>query len=266
MLGSLLPKVLFWAIFPLILVLFRRMAPPRFRATEHPYTDSQKPDPLPTGLIGSAMWAVGVGLALLYFVLKGLNSWWASLDGPSILTQYPPAVIWCFFPLFAALAIPWPLTVWYLRKVGRWEEADAIEDSSDQKGGADTFRIMKWLSIGLVGPIGILTLLAIPIHLSISGSEVRVGHYASLRTERFALSEARRLTVVNGYRLKDGTFHSAPDVIIDFADGRRLDGNQVGDGGTSIRGDVMHLLIAETGLRPEHASTTHDIPELAAEK
>lgn len=46
---------------------------------------------------------------------------------------------------------------------------------------------------------------------------------------------------------------------MDFADGRRLRGNQVGDGGTSIRGDVMQLLIAESGLTPKYAVTVEDI-------
>jgi hypothetical protein len=175
-------------------------------------------------------------------------------------------VIWCFFPLLAALSIPWPLTVWYLRKARRWEEADNIEDASDSKGGMNSFHVMKWLGIGLVGPIGFLTLLAIPIHLSISESEVRVGHYASFRAERFPLNKAKRLTIVDGYRLKDGGFRPAKDVIIDFSDGRRLRGNQVGDGETSIRSDVMQLLIAKAGLTPEHASTAEDIPALRVER
>jgi hypothetical protein len=262
MLSSLLPKAIFWIIFPLILALFRRMAPPRFRATERPYTDSQKPEPLPTGIIGSAMWAVGIGLALLFFALRALNHWWASLDGPSLLTQYASPLIWCFFPGFAALAIPWPLTVWYLRRVGRWEEADAIEDDADSKGLANSYRIMKWLSFGLVGPIALFTLPAIPIHLSITGSEVRVGHYASIRSESFRLKDARRLTIIDGYRLKDGSFQAAKDVLIDFSDGRRLRGNTVGDGDTNVPEDVLRLLIAKTGLTPEHASTEEDVPPL----
>jgi hypothetical protein len=152
------------------------------------------------------MWSLGIGFALLFFVLRGANHWWASLDGPSILTQYATPVIWCFLPAFAALAIPWPLTVWYLRKVGRWEEADSIEDSADSKGRMNSFRIIKWLSIGLVAPIAAFTLSAIPIHLSISDAEVRVGHYASFRSEVFPLDQARRLTVIDGYRLRMADF------------------------------------------------------------
>jgi hypothetical protein len=210
------------------------------------------------------MCAVGIGLALSFFLFRALNHWWASLDGPSLLTQYATSFIWCFFPGFAALAIPWPLTVWYLRKVGRWEEADTIEDDSDSKGGGNQFQIMKWLSIGVVGPIALFTLAAIPVHLSITDSEVRVGHYASIRSESFPLKDAQRLTIIDGYRIRDGSFQAARDVLIDFSDGRRLKGNAVGDGDTSVREDVLQLLIAKTGLTPEHALTENDVPPFRA--
>lgn len=252
-----LPRVLFPAILAFVLILFRRMAPPRDRIARHGYEESQVPEPLPTGVIGGTMWLLGIGLALLFFVLRDANRLWASLEGPEIVTQYATSVIWSFFPGFAALSIPWPLTVWYLRRVGRWGEADSIEDASDNKSGMDSYRVLKWLSIGLVGPIGFLTLLAIPIHLSIADSEVRVGHYASFRTERFPLNEAKRLTIVDVH---------TRDVIVDFADGRRLRGNQVGDGGTSVRDDIVKLLIAKTGLTPQHSSTVDEIPPLSAGK
>jgi len=252
-------KTIFYLFLPVVFAVFRKLAPPRIRGAEHRYDEAQVPEPLPTGLIGAAMWALGLALALLFFALKTANRWWAGLDGPSVLTQYATPWTWCFFPGFAALAAPWPATVWYLRKIGRWEEADAIEDEADSKGRANSYRVMKWLCIGVVCPIAVFTLLAIPIHLSIAGLEVRVGHFASIRSERFDLRKARRLTIVDGYRERDGTFHSAKDLIIDFTDGRRLRGNQVGDGGTNIRDDVMDMLLTKTHLTPHHASTIDDI-------
>ena len=266
MLTSWLPKVLFPAVFAVIFGIFRGMAPPKSRLAQHRWDESQGPEPLPTGIVGGAMWALAIGFVLLFFVLRGANRWWTSLDGSSILTQYAPSVIWCFFPGFAALAVPWPLTVWYLRRIGRWQEADSIQDAADSKSGMNTFQVMKWLSICLVAPIGLFTLLAIPIHLSITASEVRIGHYASLRSEVFNLKQVRRLTIVDGYRLRDGSFHPAKDVVIDFTDGRRLHGNQAGDGGTSIPGDIMQLLIEKTGLIPDHAETEEDIPVFRAER
>jgi hypothetical protein len=163
----------------LVLVLFRRIAPPRGQNMRHQWDESPVPERLPSGMISSAMGAWGSPCPSV-FVLRGLDHFWASLEGPSILTQYAPQVVWCFLSAFAALAVPWSLTVWYLRKVGGWQEADAIEDEADSKGGMNTFRVTKWLNVGLVGPIALFTFLAVPIHLSIGDSEVRVGHYASV--------------------------------------------------------------------------------------
>lgn len=209
------------------------------------------------------MWSLGIGITLSFFALRMANRSWASLDEPSVVTQFPPSVIWGFLPGFAALSIPWPLTVWYLRRVDRWEEADGIEDASDLKGGMDSFQVMKWLSLLIVGPIALLTLLAIPIHLSVRDAEVRVGHYASFRSEVFPLKEARRLTIIGPYKQKNGTVCKVADVLIDFADGRRLRGNQVGDGGTCVRSDIMRLLISKTGLIPAHAETAEEVPAFA---
>ena len=114
---------------------------------------------------------------------------------------------------------------------------------------------------GLVGPIALLTLPGIPIHLSITDSELRVGHYASIPSESFRLKEARRLTI-DGNRLNDGSLQAAKDVLIDFSDGRRLRGNAVGDGGTNVPEDLLQLLITKPGLSPEHASTEDDVPPL----
>jgi len=256
MLAAWLPRFLVPIAIALAFALFRRMAPPRARMAGHRYDASQIPEPLAAGVIGGAMWSLGIALAMLFFVLRGANHLWASLEGPSLLTQYAPQVFWCFLPGFAAVSMPWPLTVWYLRRVGRWEEADSVQDPSDSKGGFDSFRIMKWLSIGVVGPIAVLTLLAVPIHLSITDSEVRVGHYASFRPDIFPLNGARSLTIVDVHELKGDRSHQTKDVIVEFADGRRLRGNQVGDGGTSVRNDVMQLLIDKTGLTPRYSSTT----------
>lgn len=240
--------------------IFRKLAPAPTRNTN--YEERQVPEPLPTGVIGAFMWGVGIFLLLFFFLLKAANHSWAETDGSAILRLYPSAAIWCFFPGFAALAIPWPLTVWLLRRLGRTDEADNIDADSSEKVGFDSFRVMKWLSFGVVGPIAIFTLLAIPMHLSIADNEVRVGHYASLRTEVFPLNQARRATLVDGYRLRDGSFQRKRDLYVDFADGRRLDVNASGDGGSNIDDETVELLLSKTGLVATHASTREELPKI----
>lgn len=256
-----LPKALVpFAIF-FVFGLFRKLAPAPARSTN--YEEEQVPEPLPTGVIGAYMWGVGICFVLSFFLLRAANHLWADADGTAILRLYPTAATWCFLPGFAAIAIPWPLTVWLLRRSGRTDEANSIENASNERGGGvDSFKIMKWLSFGVVGPIAAFTLLAIPMHLSITDSEVRVGHYASLKTEVFPLNQARRAMLVDGYRLKDGSFQKKRDLYIDFADGRRLDVNSAGDGGTQISDGTVELLLAKTGLSLTHLSTREELPKI----
>jgi len=255
-----LPRAVVPAAIVIIFALFRRIAPAQSRLANRRYDQLQALEPLPTGVVGGAMWALGIGFALTFFLLRGANHLWAKADGQGSLTLYATPWIWCFLPFFSSLTIPWPFTVWYLRRVGRKDEADSISDAADAKCGMDTFRVMKWLGIALVGPISIFTLFAIPIHLSIGDSGVRLGHYASIRTERFPFSEAKRATIIDGYRLRDGSFQPSRDIVVDFSDGRRLRGNAVGDGGTDVEESVVQLLLDKTGLRPAHVATVEDIP------
>jgi len=110
-----------------------------------------------------------------------------------------------------------------------------------------------------VGPIAVFTLPAIPIHLSIANSEARLGHYGSLHTEIFRFDKAMRATPIDGSRDGNANFHAKRDLIIDFSDGRRLDANAAGDGGTQADDRVVQLLLARTGLHPEHAQTERDM-------
>ncbi len=98
---------------------------------------------------------------------------------------------------------------------------------------------MKWLSFFVAIPVAVLTLLAVPIHFSVRDTEIQVGHYASSRSEVFPFKNARQMTIIAPLKQKNGTVCKVADVLIDFADGRRLRGNQVGDGGTCVRDDIL---------------------------
>ena len=262
--ASWLPKILVPLSIPLVMQLLRRLAPapPPPPSTWKYDQPPQDPEPFASGIIGGFMWTIGLMLALSFFALRWANHEWAQIDGPAILRVYGTSFIWCFFPGFAALAIPWPITISLLRRLGRTDEADSISTESNRSGGIDSFRVMKWFCIGLVGPIAGFTILAIPIHMSITDSAVFVGHYAEWRSERFDLNQARRATLVDGVRYRDGSLHLQKNLYLDFADGRRLDANTAGDGGTSVPSAVVQLLLEKTRLPMQHAQTKEDIPGL----
>lgn len=195
------------------------------------------------------MWLVGVCLALSFFLFKAANYQWAQLDGPATFHLYPGNAIWCFFPGFAAVGIPWPLTIWLLRRLGRSDEADNITTESNLKGGMNSYKVMKWMIFCLIGPIGFASMLAIPIHLTITNDEARLGRYASLDEEVFRFVDARRATIINRTYRANGQINRHRDLLIDFQDGRRLDANAAGDGGTEPSEGVIQFLLAKTGLQ-----------------
>lgn len=240
-----------------VLALLRRFAPSPPPPSEHwTYSTRQWAEPLPYGVVPGFMCFLGICAAATYFFFQWANAAWAGTDGPGMLHVLAPRAYWCFFPLFGALAIPWPFTIWLLRRLGRDDEADEANSDSSAKVGANSYIAMKWLSLGLALPIGVATLLAIPIHLSLGEREARVGHYASFSEDVYPLEQATKATLVDTIGYRKGKAHHEIDLLIDFRDGRRLRANQVGDGGSSADQRVMDLLLANTHLTPQ--SVTRD--------
>ena len=160
---------------------------------------------------------------------------------------------------FAALAVPWPLTVWFLRRLGRTDEADSITAKSNAKGGMNSYVAMKWLSYGLAGPIAFFTMLALPLHLSLAEHEARLGHYAQWSPEIFRYEDAVGAYSVNGFDSK-GAEHLVWDLVIVFKDGRRLHASAENDGGEKADERVVKLLLEKTGLVPVTVDKEADIP------
>ena len=118
----------------------------------------QIPKPLPPGVIGGAMWSVGIALAMLFFVLRGANHLWVLTGRPfarNAVCSTDPLVLraWirCSVDPMASHSL-------VSAQSGPLARGCSIQDASDAKGAFDSFRVMKWLSISVVGPIAVLTL------------------------------------------------------------------------------------------------------------
>jgi hypothetical protein len=157
------------------------------------------------------------------------------------------------------LILPWITTLWLIRRFGYQGHAAEIVAEGNQKMGWDGERIMRWFVWGVIVPVAFFNVLAVPVHLSVGEDAVRVTHYAHLRPEVFRFEDARGAYTTDGYLLRDGSFQTHPDLFIDFADGRRLDANAVGDGGTVPPQKLVNLLLARTHLEPAHVRTESDI-------
>jgi hypothetical protein len=197
------------------------------------------------------MWGFGIALSLTYFLLRWLNHLWASMDGPALLRLNASQAYWWFLSLFGAICIPWPLRLWLLRRMGRRDEADSIQERSSSQAGMDTYAVLTFMSWWFVLPIALASLLAVPIHMSITDKKVIVGHYGRLQPEVYPLSDARRAVLTDTRKIEHHSLATRSNLTLYFADGRHLDANAVADGRESANPEVVRLLLELTGLQPE---------------
>jgi hypothetical protein len=215
---------------------------------------------LPTGAFSAITIATGLTIAVGgYFALRAINHLFAKSDGAALAQAFPVSVTWCFLPGFAAIAIPWPLTIAVLRRSAYRVEAEYIEAQNNSKAGFDCFRVMVGMNLFLVLPIAVFTFLALPERLTLTEQNILWTHYASLRPEVFNYEDVVRLTTVRGYKLRDGSFKAHKDLIIDFKDGRRLSANATGDGGSEPSAEEIQVILEKTGLVPNEVRTQDEI-------
>jgi MFS family permease len=237
--------------------LFRRWAP-RDEQAEAVVDNGKR---LPFGAAGACMWIAAIVIAAGgFFLLYGANRLWASWDKQALLILYPPSVIWCFAPGFAAMLLPYFLVLWSLRKLDYAGQAAEIVAKGNAKINVDGERVMGWLGWIVVLPIFLFTIPAIPTHLSVESDAVRVTHYAHIAPEVFSFADARSAWFVDGYALRDGMFKSDPDLIIDFVNGRRFRATAMSDGGDPPSPQLVSDLLARISLQPNHVQTEKDIP------
>jgi hypothetical protein len=215
---------------------------------------------LPTGVFSAITIAIAVTIALGgYFGLRGINYLFAKSDGAALAQTLPSPFIWCFLPGFAALAIPWPLTIALLRRSSYRDDAAYIESEASSKSGFNCYRVMVGMNLFLVLPIAIGTLLALPQRLTFTEQDMLWTRYASLKPELFTYSDVVRLTTVHGYKLRDGGFKAHRDLLLDFKDGRTLNANAVGDGDTEPSAEKIRIILSKTGLIPGEARTKDEL-------
>jgi hypothetical protein len=123
-------------------------------------------------------------------------------------------------------------------------------------------RVMHGLGWFVILPILLFTVPEIPAHLSVINNQVRVTHYGHIKPDVYPLADARKAWWVDGYILRDGTFKSSPDLLIDFADGRRFRATAMSDGGDPPPQQLVNLLLSLTpGLDPIRVRTESAIPK-----
>src|ERR1051326_1742064 len=181
--------------------LMRKYLPVRVTGDERPLSAAEY------DTFNRIYWIVGVGMFLVFIVfaivsyrlLVVANQYFANSDGSAQFQLLPEKAIWGFFPGFGGICFCWEITrfLWSLF-VGR-DKVHRYGMWSNNKNGFNATKVLRWAGLLLAVPIGILTLLALPIHSSVQDRGIADRSYASLKTRSLNYADARRLIVVRGY-------------------------------------------------------------------
>jgi len=216
-------------------------------------------------------WIVNVGMffvfiafsAISYKILAFTNQYFADADGIAQFQILPVKVIWGFFPGFGGICFCWEITLFLWSFLAGREKVHRYEMWSNEKNGFDGTKVMRWFGSLLVLPIGILTLLAVPVHSSVQDQGIADRSYATLKSTHLKYSDARRLIGVRGYRDRDGKFNPAAEILIDFADGHRWS-SLISDPKPNFEPGLLEFLQQKTGLQVEYVEDKKDISALQA--
>ena len=200
--------------------------------------------------VNLSMAVVGILVALAtHAALVAGNRFFATRSDQIDLVLYPSHAIWWFFPGFAALCLSWEivLRLWMLFAPSR---AIAYRDAATRS--FDSTLILRWLAVLIVLPLGLVSVLALPIHTTLTRTYIDQGHFASFRREVLPFANAKDLTLFDGYTLRDGSFQPGAGILIRFKDGRIWNSTNVGVGNGPVDARVLGILAKNSGLPVQH--------------
>jgi hypothetical protein len=245
--SSILGRIAVPVAIAVVFSLARRFMPPP-RSETITFEDARRFSRL-QWLIGGIMIVVAilVGLAS-YEAFVWMNRTLASRDGVSEFLLLPNHWIWFFFSFFGAICLTWELTLCLWILLGDRSQAQKYETWSNDKTGFNATRVLRLMIFVIALPIGLATLLALPIHTSLSETGLRIGHFGTLTPRYHPYSEVRGITVTQGLRLRDGTLQNRPAIVLDFADGDRWSSADNRDPQRGIDPRMLNFLQGKTNL------------------
>jgi len=217
-------------------------------------------------LVGAGMVVIGAIFACVsYAALLKTNRFIASFDRPANFWIWPQSAIWWFFPGFGALTLSWELVLQVWARFGDRDEAQLYSYWSNQKVGFNSTKSLRWMAILIALPIGIFTVLALPMHTALRQNDIKDCGYAFAPCKVYRYADAQRMTVIEGFRQRDGTLTRRAGIVIDFSDARRWSSADNGDFKKFVDPDFAMFLATKTNLPFRYLQTEAEIPPLAEE-
>ncbi len=212
--------------------------------------------------VGVSMLAVGVLFAWsVHAAFVWLNRFIATANGPADFRLWPQSAIWWFFPGIGGLTLCWEITLQLWSHFGNQDDANLYAYWSNQRTGFDATRLLRWMAVLIALPIGVLTILALPMHTVFRQNDIRDCGYAFAPCKVYRYADARRMTIIEGFRDRDGKLIERAGIVIDFSDGRRWSSADVGDFNKTVDPAFADLLTRKTKLPFNYAQTEADIPQ-----
>jgi len=245
-----------------VFALLRRYLPARRTPPQTPTSSHRTLEDF-----SGTQWAVGfsmllVALAFAYTVhmaLVAANRYFAESDGPATFQLLPSSAIWWFFPGIGALCSTWEVTLSLWSLFQDHERIARYVAWSNERTGFDSTRALRWMALLLAMPIGVATILAIPMHSSLRNRDIAVGRYARFGREHLPYSQASRLVRVDGFRDRDGKLNAHAGMIVDFKDGTRWRSADNRDFTPEPDPGLAEFLQQKTGLTLERFETEADL-------
>lgn len=261
------PRKLVALLVLLVFALARRYMPP---SADKPIGCAHSREELDSRFSG-VQWIVNLSMVLVgvvfafgtHAVLVWLNRNLVAADGPAQFSIWPQSAIWWFFPGFGAVTLSWGITLDLWALFGHREDADLFAYWTSLGAGFASSRLLRWMVVLIALPIGILTILALPMHTAFRQDDLRDCGYAFDPCKTYRYADTRRMTIIDGFRDRDGKLTRRAGIVIDFADGRRWSSADVGDFNARVEPTLEELLEDETRLGYNYAQTEADIPPLA---
>ena len=212
-------------------------------------------------IVGLSMVVIGIVFAFSsHTILVWANQYLAKADAPYLYAISPQSAIWWFLPGFGALALPWEITLQLWSRLGNRNNAILYNYWSSLSAGFDCRRMLRWMAFLIVLPVGILTLLELPVHAVLRQNDIRECGYAFSRCQNYRYSEANRITKIDGFRNRDGSLTKRAGIVVDFRDGRQWFSSEISDFTSTVNPALTNLLVEKTQLPLEYAQTKDDIP------
>lgn len=190
--------------------------------------------------------------ALSFLFLVSANRLLATAGGKASFVLLPSPWMFAIFPFFGGISMCWEITLRIWKFFGDASQAAKYESWSNQKAGFDATRLLRLMILSIAFPIGIATLLALPIHTSICDSGFRIGHFGSFRTAQYSFSQVSKILVTDALRMRNGSLQQRPAITVYFSDGSKWSSADNREPDPALNEPLLRFLMERTNLPVEH--------------